>query len=137
MGAMILCTAPSVTLNKCHRGPILVKSVKMHGNLTLKQNRHFSLAPRATFGPWLWRRGPMGAMILCTAPSVTLNRCHRGPILVKSVKMHGNLTLKQNGHFSLAPRAMFGPWLWREGPMGAMILFTAPSVTLNKCHRGP
>ena len=28
----------------------------------------------------------MGAKVLCTAPSVTLNRCQRGPILVKSWK---------------------------------------------------
>ena len=66
MGAMILCTAPSVTLNSCHRGPILVKSFKMHGNLTLKQNGHFSFALRATFGPWLSVVGPKGATILCT-----------------------------------------------------------------------
>ena len=86
MGAKVLCTAPSVTLNRRHWVHILVKSVKMHGNLTLEQNRHFSLAPRATFGPWLWMVGPMGAMVLCATPSVTLNRCQRGPILVKSWK---------------------------------------------------
>ena len=28
----------------------------------------------------------MGAKVLCTAPSVTLNRCQRGPILVKAWK---------------------------------------------------
>ena len=107
------------------------KNSLMHGNLTLERNGHFSLAPKAKFRPWLWRVDTMVAMILCTLPSVTWNKCHRGPIFIKSVKMHGNLTLEHNGHFSHALRATFCPWLWRVGPMGAIVLCTAPSITYD------
>ena len=118
---MISCATCPFTLNRCQGGPIMVWSAKIHANPTLEQNRHFSVALRATIGPGMCCLGPKEVMIFCATCPFTLNRCHGGPIMVRSAKIHANLTLEQNGHFSGALRATIWSGMGYLSPKEALI----------------
>ena len=91
----------------------------------MEQNGHFSWALMDAVGPWMGWVGPREAMILCTAPCITLNKCQ-----VLSAQKHENLFLEQNSHFSWALEMAVGPWMGWVGAIEDIILCTAPSITL-------
>ena len=97
----------------------------MHGNPTLEQNGPSCDSLTGAIGPGMGCLGPIEAMILWAACPITLQLFQRGPIYPWSAKMHGNLTLEQNGPSQDALRATVGLWMGCLGTREAKILWAA------------
>ena len=84
----------------------------------------------ATIGSWLSCVGPIEAMILLTAGTITLYESQGGLISLRLAKILENLTLEQNGRSQGVLMASVGCWVSCMGPIEAMILLTAGTITL-------